>query len=129
MNLDQEKNVREGVEKFYTDIFVSENISEIQIHINKFLELTYRYAAKKNNRPNKGLKVFTEYANIEDTPKIKVKKQITKKTYKDYLPHFLILHKRGYSYRKISRYAQKELNIKVSNETIRKKLQEIDYVQ
>lgn len=59
---------------------------------------------KKNNRPNKGLKIFTEYLKIEDTREQKIKKEISnadKKSYKYYLKHFLILRKKGYSYQKI----------------------------
>jgi DNA repair ATPase RecN len=124
-----EVETREGIEKFYEDIFVAENLEEIKTHINKLLELTYRYASKNNNRPNKGLKVFQEYRKLKDTRETKVKKEIHKKAkkhYKDYLEHFFILRRRKYSYAKISNYAKEELNIKVSRETLRKELSKLE---
>ncbi len=130
-NLEIESKVREGIENFYQNICQSENINEIKKEINILLNLSYRYASSKNNRPNKGLKIFQEYNKIELNREQKISKQIQinkKKTYKDYLNQFKILRKRGYSYKKISDYAKKELNIKVSSETIRNRLNELNYV-
>ena len=124
-----EIEVRAGVEKFYEDIFVAENLETIQGHINELLQLSYRYASKKNNRPNKGLKVFQEYFKIQESRESKIKKQIKKReelNYKDFIEQFLILRKRGYSYRKIAKYAQAELQLKVSSETIRKSIKDLE---
>nr|WP_321266175.1 hypothetical protein [uncultured Sulfurimonas sp.] len=124
-NLKIESEARLGVEKFYEDIFYSENIAEMQNAINNLLEITYQFASKKNNRPNKGLKVFQIYSKKHTTKESKVKKEInrrTLKTYQDYLPQFKLLQEQGYSLRKISAYALKKYKIKVSSETIRKAL-------
>ena len=128
-NLTIENKARLGVEKFYEDIFYAENISEMQKTINNLLELTYQYGSLKNKRPNKGLKVFIKYSEKFTTRESKIKKEVNKrilKTYKDYLPQFKLLQEQGYSTRKISAYALKKYNIKVSRETIRKALR--DYV-
>lgn len=122
-----ETAARKGIEKLYIDIQMSENIEEMRSHLNQLLELVYRYAAKKNNRHNKSLKVFAEYSKLttrEDKVKQEIFKKHTKKkkTYKDYISTFELLRERGYSYRKIAEYANKELKIKVSSETIRKAL-------
>lgn len=127
--LELEAKTREGVEKFYEDIRASENINDMLEHINLLLNLSYRYATQKNNRPNKGLKIFTEYLKIEDTREQKVKKEISKadkKSYKHYLKHFQILRNRGYSYKKISDYALKEFGIKVTGQTINNQLRELE---
>lgn len=129
--LEIETKTRQGVEKFYEDIKTSDNLNEIINHINSLLNLSYRYASQKNNRPNKGLKIFTEYLKIEDTREQKIKKEISnadKKSYKSYLKHFLILRKKGHSYKKISDYALKEFGIKVTGQTINNQLRELENV-
>lgn len=123
--LEQEKKFREGVEKFNEDIFIAKNIDEINVIMNKILDLTFIYSSKKNNRPNKALTIFTKYLDLNTTREEKVQREIKskkEKTYMDYLHKFNVLKNQGYSYRKISEYAKKNLNITVSNETIRKKL-------
>ena len=129
--LEIETKTRQGVEKFYEDIKTSENLNEIINHINSLLNLSYRYASQKNNRPNKGIKIFTEYLKIEETREEKIKKEILKtdkKSYKYYLKHFLTLRKKGYSYKKISEYALKEYGIKITGQTLNNQLRGLENV-
>ncbi len=128
-----ETKVRAGVKLLNENIELCNNLEEIQIELNKLLLLSYRYATPQNNRPNKSLKIFTEYLNIEDTREQKVTKQIrrnqnNKQAYKDYLDEFLLLRKRGYSYRKIAIYAKDKLSIIISSETLRNALHGVENV-
>lgn len=130
-NLKLETEARSGIEKFYENIFYTENISELQEEINKLLQIIYQYASIKNNRPNKGLKAFVVYNSKYTTRESKVKKEINKrtvKTYHDYLPQIKLLREKGFSFRKISNYMLNKYKIKVSSETIRKKLKELENV-
>ena len=125
IGLKLEEKVRLGIEKFYLDTKNSHNVEELKLCCDQLLELTYRYSSKKNNRPNKSLNVFLKYNDLKISKENKVKNEIEKKkkaNYKDHLSRFKILRDRGYSYREISKYAKSDLNIKVSNETIRKAL-------
>jgi len=129
-NLEIEVEVRQGISKLYENINQSQNINEIKSELEILLNLIYRYASKQNNRHNKSLKVFQEYNKIPLTREQKIRKDIknNNKTYKDYLSYFQILRARGLSFKKISEYAKAEFNIKVSSETIRNKLKELDNV-
>jgi len=120
--------VKAGVEKFYQDIMASDNIEDIKKHIDNLLKLTYRYASKKNDRHNKGLKVFEEYLKT-DSRENKIKREVAKqkkKTYKDYISKFIALRSENYSWQKISDYMKERHNIKVSRETIRQAVKEFE---
>jgi len=117
-----------GVEKFYQDIMASNNTEDIKRHIDNLLKLTYRYASKKNDRHNKGLKVFEEYLKT-DTREQKIKRAVEKerqKTYKDYINKFIALRSKNFSWQKISDYMQERHNIKVSRETIRQAVKDFE---
>ena len=120
--------VKAGVEKFYQDIIASDNAEDIKKHIDNLLKLTYRYASKKNDRHNKGLKVFEEYLKT-DSRENKIKRAVEKerkKTYKDYISKFIALRSENFSWQKISDYMQEKHNIKVSRETIRQSVKELE---
>ncbi|UCN01154.1 hypothetical protein LCX93_04370 [Sulfurimonas sp. SWIR-19] len=120
--------IKASVQKFNENIQASENLEEINEHINTLLKLVHRYASKKNNRPNKGLKVFEEYIKT-DTRELKVKREVSRrseKTYKDFIGKYIALREDGYSWQRISDYMLKKYNIKASRESIRKLV--INYV-
>ncbi len=108
------------------NINLCKNLEEIIIELNKFEKCVHKYAYLKNNRPQKMLKALHVYAlqnaNIRENKVKKEVKKLTKKTYKDYIKLFKNLRNNGASYQAISEYAEKELNIKVSRETIRKEV-------
>jgi len=120
--------VKAGVEKFYQDIISSDSTEDIKKHIDDLLKLTYRYASKKNDRHNKGLKVFEEYLKT-DSRENKIKREIAKqkkKTYKDYISKFIALRSENFSWQKISDYMQEKHNIRVSRETIRQSVKKFE---
>jgi hypothetical protein len=132
-HIELEIRSRSGVKLLCENIELCNNLEEIQAELNKLLLLSYRYATAQNNRPNKALKIFTEYLNIEDTREEKIIKQIrrnqaNKQSYKNYLDEFTLLRKRGYSYRKIAKHAKDKLGITISSETLRNALKGVSNV-
>lgn len=127
-----EAEARNGIEKFYENIFQAENIEEMQEELNTILNLIYRYAPIKNNRQNKGLKVFQEYGKIQISRETKVRRSVSnskiKNHWKDYEAELLILRKRNHSWRKLSELAQSKFHVKVSSETLRKHFKEYENV-
>jgi len=58
--------------------------------------------------------------------KAKGKRLSYRANYKDYTEDYLILRKRGYSYRDISEYSKLHFKVKVSKDTLRKYLKEVE---
>ena len=108
------------------NINLAKNLEEVIFELNKFAEHVHKYAYLKNNRPQKMLKALHVYAlqnaNVRENKVKKEVKKLTKKSYKDYIKLFKNLRSNGASYQAISTYAEKELGIKVSRETIRKEV-------
>jgi hypothetical protein len=106
------------------------NYQDIQNELNLFHQLYSKDANDKNQNPNKTIIGFINYLKSDEEErnlksilkKAKVKKLSFKKSYKDYIPEYLILKQRGYSNKAISTYSSKHFKIKVSKETIRKLL-------
>lgn len=124
--LNAEVEIRAGIEKFYENCSSAKNINELKNITDELLKIVYKYSSEKNNRPYKSLKIFEQYNKQNTTREHKIKSEITKmqkKTWKDYVPQFFILRKRGMSYQQIAYYTKQKYNIKVSRETIRKVLQ------
>jgi hypothetical protein len=103
---------------------------DIQNELNLFHSLYSKDANDKNQNPNKTIIGFINYLKSDDeernlksiVKKAKGKKLSFKKSYKDYIPEYLILRQRGYSNKAISIYSGKHFKLKVSKETIRKVL-------
>jgi hypothetical protein len=126
--LELEASARIGVKNLNDKISLSANVNDMNIVLNQLLDLVYRYAAKNNNRPNKALKLFSEFSKIELSREEKIKQQQKLKTYKDYLPQLQVLRNRGASYQELSNYAKEHFEVKVSRETLRNSLQEVSNV-
>jgi len=114
--------------KNVSNIFTYE---ELQNELNSFMISFIKDANIKNNRPNKSVMGFINYfrenkksgRNIEA---VLNKKTITKKSYKDYLPEYILLRNQGLSYQKIAEYSKKHYKQSVSKDTIRNALKEVE---
>jgi hypothetical protein len=117
----------ELLSKNVSNIFTYE---ELQNELNLFMESYIKDANIKNNRPNKSVMGFINYfkenkksgRNIEA---VLNKKTISKKSYKDYLPEYILLRNQGLSYQKIAEYSKKYYKQSVSKDTIRNALKEV----
>lgn len=117
----------ELLSKNVSNVFTYE---ELQNELNLFMNSFIKDANIKNNRPNKSVIGFINYLkenkksgrNIEA---VLSKKSISKKSYKDYLPEYILLRNQGLSYQKISEYSKKHYKQSVSKDTIRNALKEI----
>jgi len=114
--------------KNVSNIFTYE---ELQNELNSFMISFIKDANIKNNRPNKSVMGFINYfrENKKSGRKIEAvlnKKTITKKSYKDYLPEYILLRNQGLSYQKIAEYSKKHYKQSVSKDTIRNALKEVE---
>jgi len=125
----QYKQALAGVELLSINAQNSSSYEELQKVLNDFVIYINRTANEKNNRPNKNIIAFTEYFKNEADKKrdvktiekkAQVKKLSHKKTYKDFIPEYLILRKRGHSFRSIAKYSEQFFKVKVSKSTIEK---------
>ena len=116
-------------------IELAEDYQEMLNEFNIFMKFFQQQANERNNRPNKSIQGFINYFNnnahkkrsIEKLNETnKVKKLTVKLTYKDYIPDYLILRKKGMSYKKISEYSLAHFKIKVSKDTIRNNLKGLE---
>lgn len=127
--LELETEARTGVKSLQERVAMSANIEDMNIIFNQLLELVYRYAPKNNNRPNKALKVFSEFAKLDISREERIKLQYRRKSYKDYLPHLRVLREnRKMSFKDLSLYAKENFKINVSRETLRNALNEVENV-
>lgn len=118
----------ELLSKNVSNIFTYE---ELQNELNLFMKSYIKDANIKNNRPNKSVMGFINYfkenkksgRNIEA---VLNKKTVSKKSYKDYLPEYILLRNQGLSYQKISEYSKKHYKQSVSKDTIRNALKEVE---
>ena len=116
---------------------LSKNVSkiftyeELQTELNIFMNSYIKDANKKNNRPNKSIIGFINYLKDNKNKSrtiaaVKQKQRVSKKSYKDYIPNYILLREQGLSYQKISEYSFKHFKQKVSKDTVRKVLNEIN---
>ena len=132
--MEQFKKTKAGI------ILLSQNVDncvdyqELINTLNVFYDYVFKIANKKNNRPNKNLMAVINYLDNECgkkreletvVKKAKIKKLKYKKSYKDYIEDYIILRKRGYSYKEISEYSKNHFKIKVSKSTIGKILKDL----
>lgn len=132
-HLNQIAKVKAAVNLLYNEINLLNDYEEIQSHLNQFMKCYTQQANDKNNRPNKSLMGFINYFNQVAPKKRSIKSISTKgqilqhkKTYKDYLSQYQILRARGLSYKEIADYSAQHFKIKISKETIRTNLKELE---
>ena len=134
-HLNQFVKAKAAAQLLHNNLSLITNYEELQNELNKFAELFQKDANKKNNRPNKNIIGLINYLNSESKnkrniesvqKKAKGKRLAHKSTYKDYLEEYVILRNRGYSNQEIANYSYKHFRVKVSKETIRKTLNELE---
>ena len=134
--LKTETQARAAIELFYQNIKSTEtNYEDFLKELNLLNSYLQQYASKNNNRVNKSATAFKMYffgevkkkRNIENIEKRgRVKLLSCKKSYKDYKEEYLILRKRGYSYKAISDYSKKYFKVIASKDTINKFIREYE---
>lgn len=134
--LKTETQARAAIELFYQNIKSTEtNYEDFLKELNVLNSYLQQYASKNNNRINKSATAFKMYftneikkkrdiENIEKRGRVKLLS--IKRSYKDYREEYLILRKRDYSYKAISDYSTKHFKVKVSKDTIRNFIKEIE---
>ncbi len=124
-----------GIELLYTETKLINNYEDLQVFLNIFFGYFQRIANEKNTAPNKSLIAFKSYFENEAQSKrtvkaiqskAKAKRLSYKANYKDYTEEYMILRKRGYSYRAISEYSKLHFKVKISKDTLRTYLKEIE---
>jgi len=124
-----------GIELLYSETKLINDYEELQAFLNVFFGYFQRIANEKNTAANKSLIAFKSYYENEAQSKRTVKaiqskakgKRLSyRANYKDYTEEYLILRKRGYSYRAISEYSKLHFKVKVSKDTLRKYLKEVE---
>jgi len=127
-HLKQLVKARAGIQLLYNQSMLMADYEELERFLQIFSAYILRIANEKNNVGNKNIIAFKTFyekeapkkrtvKNVET--KSKVKKLSHKITYKDYKEEYLILRKRGYSWRKLSDYSLKYFKIEVSKDTLR----------
>ena len=115
-HLKQFAKAQSGIQLLFNEASLISNYEELETFLNIFSKYILRTANEKNNVGNKNIMAFKSYyeneagkrrttKNIEK--KSKIKRLSYKTTYRDYLEEYLILRKRGYSWRKLSEYSEK----------------------
>ena len=124
-----------GIELLYTETKLINDYEELQAFLNVFFGYFQRIANEKNTAPNKSLIAFKSYYENEAQSKrtvkaiqskAKAKRLSYRANYKDYTEEYMILRKRGYSYRKISEYSRLHFKVRVSKDTLRTYLKEVE---
>ena len=124
-----------GIELLYNEAKLINDYEELQAFLNVFFGYFQRIANEKNTAPNKSLIAFKSYYENEAQSKrtvkaieskAKAKRLSHKANYKDYMEEYLILRKRGYSYRAISEYSRLHFKVSVSKDTLRNYLREVE---
>lgn len=134
-HLKQFISAKAGIELLHKETKLINDYEELQAFLNIFFGYFQRIANEKNTAPNKSLIAFKSYyeneAHSKRTAKAIQSKAKTKRlsyraNYKDYKEEYMILRKRGYSYRSISEYSRLHFKVKVSKDTLRNYLKEIE---
>ena len=134
-HLQQFIQAKAGIELLHNETKLINDYEELQTFLNVFFGYFQRIANEKNTASNKSLIAFKSYYENEAQSKRTVKaiqskakgKRLSyRANYKDYTEEYLILRKRGYSYRAISEYSKLHFKVKVSKDTLRKYLKEVD---
>jgi len=131
-----ETQARAGIDLFYQNIKSTETSYENFLkELNLLNSYFQEFAAKNNNRVNKSATAFQMYfkneikkkRNIENIEKRGQSKLLSaKKSYRDYKQEYLILRKRGYSYKAIADYSHKHFKVKVSKDSVRNLIKEFE---
>jgi len=134
--LKTETQARAGIDLFYQNIKSTEgNYEDFLKELNLLNSYFQQYASKNNNRINKSATAFKMYftnevkkkRNIENIEKRgQVKLLSAKQSYKQFKKEYLVLRKRGNSYKAISDYSKKHFKVKVSKDTIRNFIREFE---
>jgi len=134
-NITQMIKAKASAQLLYNNLSLISSYDELQNELNKFYNAFKKDANENNTRPNKAIIGMINYLNLKENKKrntstintkSRAKRLAHKSTYKDYLEEYIILKNRGYSNQKIADYSLKHFKIKVSKETIRKALKEIE---
>ena len=134
-HLKQFIQAKAGIEFLHNEVKLITDYEELQEFLNIFFGYFQRIANEKNTAPNKSLIVFKNYFENEAQSKrtvkgiqskAKVKRLSYRANYKDYTEEYLILRKRGYSYRAISVYSKLHFKVKVSKDTLRNYLRGLE---
>jgi hypothetical protein len=131
----QMKQVKAAITFLNNEVSLISSYDELQTHLNKFMKFYTQQANEKNNRANKSLIGFINYfesvapqkRSTEAVSKTARGKRLAPKpSYKDHLTDYQVLRARGYSYKAISDYSKQYFKVKVSKETVRTALKELD---
>ena len=122
-----EAEAKNGARLLSEKLKLSNNYEETKEILDDFCVFINRYASKKNDRTNKSLTALSKYyqAHREEITEINRKRKIQRRHWKDYIPVFIKLHDKGYSNPKISEIMLEKFKVKVSKETIRKALKDV----
>lgn len=127
-HLKQFIQAKAGIELLHNEAKLITDYEELQEFLNIFFGYFQRIANEKNTAPNKSLIAFKNYFENEaqnkriiktTQGKAKAKRLSYRASYKDYTEEYLILRKRGYSYRAISQYSKLHFKVKISKDTLR----------
>ena len=128
-------SAKAGIELLHNETKLITDYEELQAFLNIFFGYFQRIANEKNTAPNKSLIVFKNYFENEAQSKrtvksiqgkAKAKRLSYKANYKDYTEEYLILRRRGYSYRAISAYSKLHFKVNVSKDSLRTFLKEVE---
>ncbi len=134
-HLQQFIQAKAGIELLHNETKLINDYEELQTFLNVFFGYFQRIANEKNTAANKSLIAFKSYYENEAQSKRTVKaiqskakgKRLSyRANYKDYTEEYMILRKRGYSYRAISEYSRLHFKVKISKDTLRKILKEVE---
>jgi uncharacterized protein YaaW (UPF0174 family) len=131
-HIKQIARVKAAISLLNNEINSLNNYHEIQTHLDLFAKFFKEQANEKNDRANKSLMGFINYFNKVAPKQRSIKavkskaKKLTAKSYKNYISEYQILRARGLSYQKIADYSAQHFKVKVSKESIRTALTELE---
>lgn len=132
-HIQQIARVKAAVNLLSNEINLLNDYESIQTHLDLFAKFFTEQANENNNRANKSLIGFINYFDKvapqkRSTEAVQKRAKILqpKKGYKDYLNEYQILRARGLSYKAISDYSKQHFKTKVSKETVRTALKELE---
>jgi len=134
-SLQQFIKAKAGVQLLFNEASLITDYTELEEFLNTFSKYILKIANERNSVGNRNIIAFKSYyeneagkrrtvATIEK--KSRVKRLSYKTTYKDYVEEYLILRARGYSWRKLAEYSQQYFKIKVSKDTLRKHIGDLE---
>ena len=134
-HLQQFIQAKAGIELLHNEAKLITDYEELQTFLNVFFGYFQRIANEKNTAPNKSLIAFKSYFENEAQSKrstkaiqskAKAKRLSYRANYKDYTEEYMILRKRGYSYRAISAYSKLHFKVSISKDSLRNYLKEVE---